>query len=268
MTATDNGARATVDTPQGPIAYRELGEGEPVVFVHGLLVNSRLWDGVAADLAGSHRCIVADWPMGSHKLAMNEDADLSPPGLARIIVAFMDKLGIERATIVGNDTGGAISQILTANHPDRVERLVLTNCDTYEHFPPFPFNGLPVVARIPGAFRVLAAPFRLGPARRATYAPLASDKAVARDARKVTAAIHKRYTIAAAEQLRTFERPVLLAWAPEDRLFPIAHAHRLANELPDAVVEQVADSYTFVPEDQPARLVQLVAAFVGDRVQA
>ena len=142
------------------------------MFVHGLLVDSRLWDGVVERLADGHRCIVADWPMGSHRPAMNDDADLTPPGLARIIALLMDELGIERATIVGNDTGGAVSQILAANHPERVERLVLTNCDTFEHFPPFPFNLLPMVARLPGGLSVLQAPQRFAAVRRMGFAPL------------------------------------------------------------------------------------------------
>src|SRR5688572_9796263 len=198
MTQSNNGNRATIESPQGQVAYRELGEGEPILFVHGLLVDGRLWDGVAERLAPRFRCIVPDWPMGSHRTAMNADADLSPPALAGVIVASMDALGLERATIVGNDTGGAVSQMLTAAHPDRVERLVLTNCDTFEHFPPFPFNLLPMIARLPGGLTALQAPNRFAAVRRMGFAPLvnrpipqelvdswlepaATDKAIKRD---------------------------------------------------------------------------------------
>jgi pimeloyl-ACP methyl ester carboxylesterase len=278
MTGADH---ATVEVPGGRIAYRDLGEGEPIVFVHGLLVNGRLWDGVAEQLAGRFRCLVADWPMGSHRVAMGPDADLSPPGMARTVVAFMDALGIQRATLVGNDSGGAISQITTANHPDRVERLVLTNADTLEHFPPFPFSLMPPLARLPGGMAALAAPFRIGAVARMTYGMLAKhpiapelvaawleptlhDAAVRDDARKFTAGAHKRYTIEAAEKLRSFERPVRFAWAPEDRFFKLAHAERLAAMLPDARIEQVADARTFVPLDQPARVAELVAEFISE----
>lgn len=275
----------TVELPQGTIRYRDVGEGPPLVFVHGLLVDGRLWDGVAERLAERFRCIVPDWPMGSHKLAMNENADLTPPGVASIIAAFIGELGHERATIVGNDTGGAISQVVAANHPDRVERLVLTNCDTLEHFPPFPFNALPLVARIPGAFAALAVPFRLARVRRATYAPLAShpidprlvddwlmplatDRAVARDARKTTAGLHKRHTLAAAERLRAFERPVRFAWGTEDRFFKRSHADRLAAMLPDSRIADVPDARTFSPLDQPARVAELIAEFVSEPATA
>jgi pimeloyl-ACP methyl ester carboxylesterase len=271
----------TVELAQGPIRYRDGGSGEPILFVHGLLVDGRLWGRVPELLAGSHRCIVPDLPMGSHVAAMAPDADLSPPGLADLIAEFIGALGVERVTVVGNDTGGAMSQILAANHPERVSRLVLTNCDTLEHFPPFPFNALPPIARLPGAFAALGLPFRLGPVRRAAFAPLAKhpidpaladawleplgeDREIRRDARKVTAGLDKRHTIAAADRLRDIGTPVRFAWGTDDGFFKLAHAERLAAMLPDARIEHVADAKTFVSLDQPARVAELVAEFARE----
>jgi pimeloyl-ACP methyl ester carboxylesterase len=276
---------ATANTPQGPIAYRELGDGDPIVFVHGLLVDGQLWTGVAKQLAGGHRCIVADWPMGSHRAAMSDSADLSAPGLAAIIVSFLDELGIDRATIVGNDTGGAISQILTANHPERVERLVLTNCDTFEHFPPFPFNLMPPIARLPGGLSLLQAPTRFAAGRRMGFAPLVkkplsqelvdswlepagSDKAIRRDLTKILRGIHKRHTLEAAEKLRGFERPVRFAWGTDDRFFKRSHAERLAAMVPDARIADIPGARTFVPLDEPQRVAELIAEFVAEGAPA
>jgi pimeloyl-ACP methyl ester carboxylesterase len=276
MTATH--PTKTAETPQGTISYRELGAGEPILFVHGLLVDGRLWEGVAERLADRLRCLVPDWPMGSHRIAMKPDADLSPAGQVETIVGFVDALGLERVTVVGNDTGGAVSQMLTAKHPDRVERLILTNCDTFEHFPPFPFNLMPPIARLPGGMTALAAPFRLGPVRRATYALLAkhpiapelvdswlapsqADPEIRRDAAKLIAGTRKDELVAAGERLRDFERPLRFAWALEDRFFKLAHAERLAAIAPDVRIERVADARTFVPLDQPARVAELVAEF-------
>ncbi|MCD6014932.1 MAG: alpha/beta hydrolase fold protein [Solirubrobacterales bacterium] len=281
MNETRRDETKTVALPQGTISYRDLGDGEPIIFVHGLLVDGRLWTGVAERLASDFRCLVCDWPMGSHRVAMEPDADLSPPGMAETIVAFIDALGIERATLVGNDTGGAISQILTASHPERVERLVLTNCDLLDRFPPFPFNLMPPIARLPGGMTVLAAPFRIAAVRRATYgllakhpippeladdwlAPSLADAGVLRDARKLTAGAHKRHTLAAAESLRRFERPVRFAWAPEDRFFRLADAERLAAMVPDGRIEHVADAKTFVSLDQPQRVAELIASFARE----
>jgi pimeloyl-ACP methyl ester carboxylesterase len=275
-----NGGTATVELPQGTVAYREVGTGEPIVFVHGILVNGRIWDRVAERLAPDFRCFVVDWPMGSHRSAMNADADLSPPGQAEIVLAFMDALGLERATFVGNDSGGAVSQILTAAHPERVERLVLTNCDTYEHFPPFPFSLMSPVARMPGGMGFLAAPFRFGPVRRGVYSVLAKERIpprlvdewlaalgnpdVTRDARKLIVGADKRQTIAAAEGLAHFERPVRFAWGTDDRFFKLAHAERLAAAVPDGRVEPIPGAGTFSPLDQPERVAELVAQFMRE----
>ncbi len=273
-------AEHVAEIPQGSIAYRDLGQGEPILFVHGLLVDGRLWDGVAERLRGDFRCVVPDWPMGSHRTPMRPDADLTPPGMAELVIAFMDALGLERATIVGNDSGGAVSQILAAAHPERVERLVLTNCDSFEHFPPFPFSLMPPLARLPGGMNALALPFRIGAIRRATYgllakhpiapelvdswlAPIAGE-GVRRDTRKFTAAANQRHTLEAAERLRTFERPLRFAWGSDDRFFKPDHAERLAAIVPDARIEWVDDAGTFVPLDQPARVAELIAGFVRE----
>jgi len=262
----------------GTIEYREAGTGDPIVFVHGLLVNGRLWDGPASLLSEEFRCIVPDWPMGSHRTPMNPDADLSPPGQAELIAAFLDSLGIERVIIVGNDSGGAISQIFAAAHPDRVDRLILTNCDTHENFPPFPFSLMPPLARIPGGMRTLSAPFRIGAVRRGTFGMLASkpidpalvdewmapsqDPAISRDTRKLVAGIDKRQTVAAAKALESFDRPVLLTWGLEDRFFKLADAQRLAASTPGAVLEKIPGAGTFVPLDQPTRIAELIGDFV------
>src|SRR5919108_6126297 len=92
-----------VDLPQGTIRYRERGTGEPLVFVHGLLVNGDLWRKVVPELAKDYRCITPDWPLGSHELPMNADADLSAPALAGLIARFLEALKLEKVTLVAND---------------------------------------------------------------------------------------------------------------------------------------------------------------------
>jgi pimeloyl-ACP methyl ester carboxylesterase len=264
----------------GPIRYRDQGEGAPVVFVHGFLVDGRIWEGVADRLSVRHRCIRPDWPMGSHKAPMRPDADLSPPGMARLIADFLAALDLEDVTIVGNDSGGAISQVLVTKHPERIARLVLTNCDSYENFPPFPFGAMPPIARLPGGMTALALPFRIGPVRRTTYglfakrpiprelvddwmAPSLSDAEIKRDTRKFTLGIHKRHTLAAAQRFGELEIPVLLAWGRDDRFFKLPEAQRLAREIPDARLETVEDAKTFVPLDQPEWVADRIGAFVA-----
>ncbi len=272
--------RHEVNLPAGTIRYREAGEGKPVVFVHGYLVDGRLWDGVVDELSDRCRCIAPDWPIGAQRIAMNPDADLTPYGIASIVSSFLDALDLNDVTIVGNDSGGAMSQITVTRHPERIDRLVLTNCDTHENFPPGVFKAMPPVARLPGGMAMLAAPFRIGALARAAFKPFAQtpipadlisswmepglhDPAVKHDVKKVTSGMNKRYTLEAAERLRTSDLPVLLTWAPNDRFFPIKYGRRLAQETPNARLVEIPDSKTFVPLDQPRRLADEIAAFVS-----
>jgi pimeloyl-ACP methyl ester carboxylesterase len=281
----DDAPPTVLNLPQGPIRYRDHGEGEPLLFVHGALVNGELWRKVSGPLAASFRCVVPDLPLGSHAEPMDAGADLSPPGLARLIDSFARELGLERVTLIGNDTGGALCQLVTANHPDRVERLVLTNCDAYDKFPPPPFNLFKYAAKVPGGVWALAQPFRLRALTRAFARALArtpvpddvldawarpslESPEVRRDIAKVLSGVSPRYTLEAAERLRTFERPALIAWAPEDRFFKTEHARRLASEIPNCRLELINDSLAFVPWDQPARLAALIEEFVLERSPA
>jgi pimeloyl-ACP methyl ester carboxylesterase len=278
--ATESPHRTEVDLPAGRIRYRDEGSGKPVVFVHGYLVDSRLWDGVVDALGDRCRCLAPDWPIGSQQIAMKPDADLSPYGIAAMIADFLEELDLEDVTIVGNDSGGAMSQVLATRHPERIGRLVLTNCDTHENFPPGPFKALIPLAKMPGGMAIVGAPFRVGAIARAAFKPFAkkrippelirswmepglNDPGVKRDLKKVTVDMNKRYTLEAAEKLRSSDLPLLLAWAPEDRVFPLKWAERLASEVPNARIVQIPDAATFVPFDQPQRLADEIAAFVA-----
>ncbi len=272
--------RREIDLPAGRIRYREAGEGKPIVFVHGYLVDGRLWDGVVDRLSDRFRCIAPDWPIGSQRIAMNPEADLSPPGIASLVHGFLERLDLDDVTIVGNDSGGAMSQVLVTRHPERVGRLVLTNCDTHENFPPGMFKALVPLAKLPGGMAAIGAPFRIGAVARAAFRPFAKtrvpaeliaswmqpglhDPGVKRDLKKVTVGMDKRHTLEAAKRLRGSELQILFAWAPGDRFFPLSYAQRLAAEAGNARIVEIPDSRTFVPIDQPERLADEIAAFVG-----
>lgn len=279
MDNSSDDKRKEVNIPAGTIRYREAGQGKPILFVHGFLVDGRLWDGVVDRLSDRYRCIAPDWPLGAQQVAMNPSADLSPPGIARIIADFLAKLELEDVTIVGNDSGGAMSQVLVTSHPERVGRLVLTNCDTHENFPPGIFKALPALAKLPGGMLALSVPFRFAPIARTAFKPFAdtrvspeliaswakpaaTDSGVMHDLKKVTAGMNKRYTLAAAEKLRGSQLPILLAWAPGDKFFPLSYAERLASEAPNTQIIQIPGAKTFVPLDQPDRLAKAIADFV------
>jgi pimeloyl-ACP methyl ester carboxylesterase len=278
----DGTDQRTVELPQGEIRYRDEGSGPPIVFVHGLLVDGTLWGEVTPRLADRHRCIVPDLPLGSHRLPMRSDADLSPPGLARLVDDFMGALDLDGVTLVGNDTGGAISQLVAVDRPGRLARLVLTPCDAYRDFFPLAFRPMQVAARIPGAITAMLQLMRARAMRPSPAAyglltkrrlpddllarwiqPALHDPAVRRDMVRVLQGISNRYTLDAAERLRRFDKPVLIAWAPEDKFFKVSNARRLAAEIPRARLELIADSLTFVPLDQPQAVADLIAEFAA-----
>jgi pimeloyl-ACP methyl ester carboxylesterase len=270
-----------VRLPQGIVRYRELGSGEPIVLVHGLLVNSLLWGDVGELLAKDFRVIAPDLPLGSHTQPLDPGTDLTPAGLARLIADFLDALELDRVTLVGNDTGGALCQLVAIHHGERLARLVLTPCDAYEAFPPPAFAPLMALGYIPGAVLAIANSMRSRRVQRLPIAygwltkkpidqavmksflrPVLSDRRIRREVAAVLRGVNKRYTLDAAQHFAEFEKPVLIAWAPEDRFFKFQTAERLARDFPNAQLERIEDSLTFVSIDQPQRLAELIAAFV------
>lgn len=270
----------SVETRAGRIAVRTSGEGDPLLFVHGLLVDGRLWDGVVERLEASHRCIVPDLPLGSHRTAMSPGADLTPPALADLLAETLDALGIDRATLVGSDTGGAIAQIAAARHPERFGRIALAPCDTHENFLPPAFRPAQWAARVPGAIGLAMQATRL---RRARLSPLAygalvkrrpqpdelyaswtrparEDRGVLRDLVAVLRGIDTRHLMAATDALIARPPQALLAWTREDRFFTPAEAERLAGEI-GAELRWIDDAKTFIPLDQPDALADEIARF-------
>ena len=267
----------------GDVRYRDQGSGAPIVFVHGLLVDGTLWRKVTPLLPEDRfRCVVPDWPLGSHLLPMNEDAELSLLTLARLVTEFLEALDLDDVTLVANDTGGAIAQLAVVGDSDRIARLVLTPCDAFENCLPPLFRPLQYLAHVPPLLTLAVQSLRLRALRRTPLAfgwlakhpipsevtdgwlrPFLSDPLIRRDTAHFLRAIDRRDTLSAAERLPCFERPALLAWASDGRVFPLDHARRLAALLPDARLEEVSDTYGFIPEDQPERLASLIAEFVA-----
>jgi pimeloyl-ACP methyl ester carboxylesterase len=280
-------ATREVQLSAGTVRYRDAGSGTPIVFVHGLLVNGLLWRKVGPLLESDARVIVPDWPLGSHAVALKPEAHNGPRDVAHLIAEFLEALELEDAVVVGNDTGGAICQLLVTERPERVGKLVLTPCDAFENFPPAMFKGMVAAAKAPGGLRALLAPMRSAAARRTPMAfglltkhgipddvteawvkPALDDGGVRRDCVKVLRGMRNDITLAAAERLHTFDKPALVAWASEDKFFPLDHGRRLATLLPQGRFEEIADSRTFVPEDQPERLAGLIREFVREPVAA
>jgi pimeloyl-ACP methyl ester carboxylesterase len=266
--------------------YRDEGSGPPAMLIHGLLVNGRVWDPLLPGLAPNCRCLIPDLPLGAHRLPAGNAADLTPPGLADLIAEFIERLELGEVTLIGSDTGGALCQLVAAKRSELIARLVLMNCDSFEHFPPPAFKPtMNFLARVPGALVLMGDAMRLGLARKVGYAPLTATPledellkewarplrkhAIRRDLLRVLRAIAPEHTLRAAERLEHFDRPVLLVWGTRDKFFPVEHGERLAELFPAARLEKVESARTFVQVDAPARVAELVREFVhGPLVEA
>jgi pimeloyl-ACP methyl ester carboxylesterase len=264
-----------VRLPAGPIAYNDEGSGPPLLFVHGVFANSALWSKVVPLLSDRYRCITPDWPLGSHSVPLG--GALSPYRVADMIGEFIQALGLEEVTLVGNDTGGALCQMFVVRHPGVVKRLVLTNCDAYDKFPPQPFTYLVWVAHIPGAMQLLALSMRPRLMRRLPIAygwlskrmppdveeafvrPVMNDKGVRDDITRFLKAANKKQLMETAARYGSIDIPVLLAWGEDDKAFKIELAERMQRDMPDARLVRIPDSYTFVPLDQPEQLAESLA---------
>ena len=274
-------------THLGPIEYRDIGDGPVLVFLHLVLAEASHWDKMPPLLSDRFRCIFPTLPMGAHRVAADPDADLTVAGLARAINDLLEHLDVDDVTLVGNDSGGAISQVVAVNHPERLGRVVLTNCDMYDDFPPklfayfnllkvLPEGALSVVARSLKIRAFWKLPFVFGrlcnevdgvKINRWADALLASAD-VRRDCRKVLRGFGPDVTNAAAEALRTTELPFLVAWGADDKAFKPHLAERFVAEVPTAELVMIPDAKTLVCWDQPERLAELIDNFVGKSTAA
>jgi pimeloyl-ACP methyl ester carboxylesterase len=276
------GHRSSITLGAGNINYWSQGSGPPVVFVHGVLANADLWREVAPAIAAAgYTCLAPDWPLGSHERPMGTDAALDPHGIALLIGEFLDALDLNDVTLVANDTGGAITLLLVAEDPVRVARLVLTSSDCFEYFFPKVFWPLQAIPRIFGGVGFLAFAMRLRLLHRLPMAfgwlskrpmdqaitesflgPTRRNVKMRRDLRKFLLGVDNRLTLDVVPKLRSFRKPVLLAWSREDKLFPFSLAERLATVFPNATVRPIDDAFTFSPLDQPDQLVAVVTDFL------
>jgi pimeloyl-ACP methyl ester carboxylesterase len=282
--APELGEPKQIETGHGTIAYTEAGSGPPLVLVHGFLANANIWRKLVPRLSSHFRCFAVDWPLGSHYLPVRPDADLSPYGITSLIADFLERLALEHAIVLGNDSGGAYSQMVAATGNHRLSALVLNSCETPEdRWPPKGFGHLKSAAQIPGGLTSMVQSLRLRRSWRSPIAygslakrpiedrvmwsfldPFFRSSAIRRDARKVISSVGPEYHRRAAETLiAEFERPVIFAWAEEDRVFPLRHAQTYAAALANARVQTLEDSYTYVAEDNPARLAEVLVMALG-----
>jgi pimeloyl-ACP methyl ester carboxylesterase len=267
----------------GTVEYDDTGGDGPIlVFLTGIFVSTTLWRHVVADLRADHRCVVLEVPLGAHRLPMRPDADLSSPGLSRLVAEFLDALDLRDVTLVGCDWGGA--QLVAAHGlGKRLARLVLLPQESFENFPPgLPGRSLHLSSKVPGATFLALQPLRVRGLRRAPMnfglmakrpipddimdawlRPSLTSSEIRRDLLKYLRTTRRAEYVDAATRLSTFDRPALILWAPEAKMMVPSNGARLAAVLPQGRLVEIPDSYTLIPEDQPAACATQIRTFTS-----
>jgi pimeloyl-ACP methyl ester carboxylesterase len=279
-------AMAEIELSAGPILYEDTGgEGPVIVLCHGLLMTASLWDEVVEELGPGVRCVRPTLPLGAHRRPMRAEADLSLGGQVRLLAEFLERLELQEVTLVFNDWCGA--QLLVAEGWDaRVGRLVLASCETDDNYPPgLPGRVAALAAGLPGGLAAVLKPLRIRALRRLPMTfglmskrpisdelvdqwlePALTNPAIRADLRKYAGDTRqgRRQLVKANSRLAGFAKPVLVAWAAEDKVMPVTAGRRLAASFPDSRFVEIPDSRTLIPVDQPRALADAIAAFVSD----
>jgi pimeloyl-ACP methyl ester carboxylesterase len=278
----------TLETRLGSLAWHSSGQGPTLVFFAGALANHDLWRDVVTGLEDRYRCVTIDLPLGAHPWPLAAGADRSATSLARLLLDCLELLKVEDATLIANDTaGGLLLLSLATGHPalERVGRLVLTNCESYEKFPPDALKKATALCRaFPRLARaLLRLQLRSSIARRRAFStvtasgldperaesisgPARRDPGVVDDYVAAAAGFRPQLLIDAAEAIPRFDRPVLLVWGDACPFFSIADAQRLASEFPQATLVPVPGAKTWVPIDNPVAVTEAIHTFVPTAV--
>lgn len=273
----------SVELSAGTIEYEDTGGAGPVVvLLHGLLMDESLWTEVVSELRTDHRVVVPVLPLGAHRHPVRDGTDLSMRGIAKLVAEFLERLGLSDVVLAGNDTGGALVQLLACDDPSRLGGIALISCDAFDNFPPgLTGKTLVMTGKLPPTmFGLFMQQLRLKPARRMPISfgwltkrgdsvvkgwlgPVLKNAGVRRDAVRVLRAISadKKLLVDVAEKLSAFDRPALVAWAERDRVMPPDHGRRLAGILPQGRLVEVPDSHTLIPLDQPLALAGAIRDF-------
>jgi pimeloyl-ACP methyl ester carboxylesterase len=271
------------------VAYYEEGDGEPLLLLHGCPFSSFVWRNVIPLLSSVHRCLAPDL-LGLGDTEAPLDADWSLRAQAAMILGFLDVLGIERAHVIGHDHGGAVAQLLAAEHPDRLARLVIANAEAYDNWPsaeelPFVratqipllgdlllwawsrrslFRWTLVDARAVHDPRVLTRELLDGYIR----ANLGDRHRRARSRRFLARQLdpaNNRVTLDLLEGLRRFDHPTLLVWAEDDPHFGPEWGRRLRGDIGGAVrLEILPETGHLLMEERPERFAELVGEFLAE----
>lgn len=276
-----------IELTAGTIEYEDSGGDGPVlVLLAGGAMDGSVWDPVVEQLRGEFRCVVPTLPLGAHRKPMRRDADLTLAGYGVMVGELLERLDLREATLVQNDHAAAL--VHAGENPTRVARLVISSCEAFENYPPgIAGQNLRLLALLPGGLFVAMQALRLRVLRRLPITfgwmskrplpdelvdrwlePMQTQRGVRRDLSRYAGSARRRQMVEVCERLRSFERPALVVWTPEDKIVRPEHGKRFAALLPNARLVEVADSYTLIMRDQPQAFARAIRGFVQETAEA
>lgn len=273
------------------IHHVELGQGPPVVLLHGLAGSHRWFGPVLSPLAERFRVLALDLP--GHGRSDKPDAPYSIPWLTGKVLRFLDAKGIERASLVGNSLGGQVALAIAAGQPARVERLVLAAPAGLTAWPPV-LMGIArlldatgatgsswpaVVPRVPEAmlqlaFRAVFPPPPRKGALRSGHKPRLADRFTQGMVRAMASPDYPAAARATLRALRgsvghplgsaaaSVRAPTLIIWGERDYILPVEGARLLRRSIRGAELLVYPDSGHCPMLDAPERFAREVTRFL------
>jgi pimeloyl-ACP methyl ester carboxylesterase len=287
-------AKKRVSTRLGEVAYLDAGERgkPPLLLVHGIPTSSYLWRHVMRFLQYDFHCLAPDLLGLGDTLVRPGVTTFEMDDQAEMLLEFMDALGYSRFHVVCHDQGGAPVQLLVARQPQRIERLVMTNCVCYDNWPVPAIARLQRLATLPGAMEFLTGrtglfewletrtPFSAF--RRGLYKPeRITEETIREYLRPLKASSHARadflsflragscrHTLQAVEGLRRFDKPTAIIWAAEDRYISPSWGRQLYEDIPGAsLFELVPFCGHFWQEEKAAPFASFIGRFLSQQVR-
>lgn len=257
------------------IAYRQQGEGSPVILIHGIPTNSLMWRAIIPQLSGSHRVIAPDllnYGLSDKPAA----ADVSISAQSRIIVRLMDALGVRRADVVAHDIGGGVAQLMAVNHPEKIRKLVLLDSVCFDSWPipefePLQQQGAEAAMSLDEFVKMMRDFMPGGVHNKEVMTdevmdlyldPWSSEdgkRAFFRNLRR----LNKEYTEAVSDALERLPHQTLVMWGDKDPFQKPEYASKLAAAIPNAELVWVKDAGHWLTEEKPDEIGHRIKQFLA-----
>ena len=264
------------------VHYQEFGDASkpPIILIHGFTASVYVWKTTAPMLADAGFHVIAVDLLGFGYSEKPSWFDYSIQAQARMISRFMNRVGIGRATVVGNSYGGAVALNLTLDYPERVEKLVLVDSVCNDEPKNHPILKL---AKIRGIGEIIT-PFLIdsktflrnrmsGTLAKANHHLITGERIdsirrplIAADGHRSVLATSRNWNANHLERdAHLINQPTLIIWGDQDKVIPIRHGHKLHEEILNSRFVILKDCGHVPPEEKTEIFTELVSEFCRDK---